>query len=622
MESITVGPRPDPASDVGSQFNLYVRVTTTLAVAIACALIAAPAAILGMAVSWIVSRVIRPTLLTTVVLTVGASASFIVLIRQVAWMWPFGLFVPGRLYDLMPPSSADALGSVVGRSCAIEQLLGPALFLAFDALLGYREHTLSAGLYHQAPRNAEGERGRWWQSFGSPLWSQRYDPNMAAGSAVDPSHPNGSIRLGVDRDNRRRAFDLTPDELRQHVFAPGASGSGKTTTLARIADGAMGHGYGLVIVDCKGVGLGSTAQMLARRHGLPYYTVDPDDPDSLGYNACAGDPADVTNKLIGAFSFGAEGEIYKQVAMSVVPVLVRGLMAADRPVTLASVTDVCDPAATAQLARQVAQAHTHVQTNGDGGLSDAARNALHDQLMRLSEAEGVGKAGATSLLYRFGALLQGKFGPLFTTTPALDWDALLSTPCVVYVSLAATAASEDVELMGRVIAQDLKQLCGRRLRAIQRGETIVPTIIAFDEFAALKEADQITDLLLQARQAEMPVLLSTQFLPESIPIRKAALSAGLLIAHRLESQDAEDVAAQFGTRNRWKVTYQTNWETGETEKGSIRTVDEFVIHPNVIRRLAVGQAAVRSVPTARHCIVQVMQVAPPTSDPTDPPPHQ
>jgi hypothetical protein len=106
----------------------------------------------------------------------------------------------------------------------------------------------------------------------------------------------------------------------------------------------------------------------------------------------------------------------------------------------------------------------------------------------------------------------------------------------------------------------------------------------------------------------MPVMLSTQYLPQDIPIRKAALSAGLLVVHRLEAQDAEDIAAQFGTRPRWKVTYQTDWEKGTTEKGSIRDVEEYVVHPNTLRQLKQGTAAVRSVPTQRVGIVEVMQV--------------
>ncbi len=130
--------------------------------------------------------------------------------------------------------------------------------------------------------------------------------------------------------------------------------------------------------------------------------------------------------------------------------------------------------------------------------------------------------------------------------------------------------------------------------------------MAFDEFAALREAGQITDLLLQARQAAMAVILSTQYLPIDIPIRKAALSAGLLLAHRLEAQDAQDVAAQFGTRPAWKVTQQIDWESGTSQKGSVRDVEEYIVHPNTLRSLAVGQVAVRSVPTARWALVNVL----------------
>ena len=148
--------------------------------------------------------------------------------------------------------------------------------------------------------------------------------------------------------------------------------------------------------------------------------------------------------------------------------------------------------------------------------------------------------------FRLGALVQGSFGPLFAVAKELDWDAVFATPTVVYVSLPVTAASEDVELLGRVIIQDLKQACGRRLRG--GTDSLAPTLIAIDEFAALKDAKQIIDLLLQARQAKLPLVLSTQLLPQDPDLRSAVLQAGLLIAHRLQAADAEEIAAQFGTR--------------------------------------------------------------------------
>jgi hypothetical protein len=55
------------------------------------------------------------------------------------------------------------------------------------------------------------------------------------------------------------------------------------------------------------------------------------------------------------------------------------------------------------------------------------------------------------------------------------------------------------------------------------------------------------------------------------------------------------------------VTHQIDWETAQTEKGSIRDVDEYVVHPNILRQLPQGTAAVRAVQTARWGIVEVLQ---------------
>ena len=53
---------------------------------------------------------------------------------------------------------------------------------------------------------------------------------------------------------------------------------------------------------------------------------------------------------------------------------------------------------------------------------------------------------------------------------------MLAEPSVTYIALSALASSEDVELMGRVIAQDLKQVCSRRIRDIARGAQVVPDV--------------------------------------------------------------------------------------------------------------------------------------------------
>jgi Type IV secretion-system coupling protein DNA-binding domain len=424
----------------------------------------------------------------------------------------------------------------------------------------------------------------------------RIDHFRPVGDPVTPPTTDvaeGCIRLGIECDSRQ-PIDLQFHELAQHVFIPGVSGSGKTTTLLRLADGVLALGQGAVIVDCKGGDLKSSAVSLAERYSVPFHLVDPDDPGSLGYDPCTGDGADVSNKLVGVFAYEGAAEIYKLAAMRVLPVLVGAIRAASKPVTLAALADALDSQAALR------------RYGRDAG------SPWMEQLDTISKLQtGVVADGHTGLALRLEALRQGKFGPLFSPSTAerksLDWDSVLGTRSITYIALRATASSEDVDLMGRIIAQDLKQAASRRLQALTRRETVNPTLLIIDEFAALHEAEQFVDLLLQARQALIPTVLSTQFVPETVSIRSAALGAGLIIAHRLASDDAKLLAEQFGTRATWKDTLQ--WaEDGATGYGSAREVDEFRVHPNVLRDMPLGHAALRSIAGDRRGIVQIYPV--------------
>jgi hypothetical protein len=143
------------------------------------------------------------------------------------------------------------------------------------------------------------------------------------------------------------------------------------------------------------------------------------------------------------------------------------------------------------------------------------------------------------------------------------------------------------------------------MREIEGGGNPTPVLIMYDEFAALREAQQIVELLLQARQARAPIVVATQYLPEHVPIRMPVLSAGVLIVHRVAHDDAEQLANEMGTHKVPFVTSQVDYETGESEKGSIRMVDEFNIHPNVLRTLPVGRAVVYARRTERRSVVQI-----------------
>ena len=495
----------------------------------------------------------------------------------VGWLWRDWL--PHLLPQLQ---AAPVDGTLALRSLYTEALAGPFWFEGAMLVARLRSRRVHA----QMRRDHGLDRRRWRAISGRPQPMLLNPPTSR--SDFSPNHSPGRIRLGVDAETNGPLDLELPADLAGHVFVPGATGSGKTTTVERIADGALANRYGLVIIDAKAVGLGKAARKLAARYGLPFNLVDPDDPTSLGYNPCSGDAAAVANKLVGAFTYGADAEVYKNIAMEAVPVVVRGLQTAGEPVTLDRLYAAFGTRGMANIAHKL-----------------PTDTRVRERLLDLDSGDRTSSSGRAGFQHRLGALLEGKFGDLFRMQPALDWNQALAQPTVTYVALSTLASPEDVELMGRVIAQDLKQVAASRLHQLANGHALVPMLAVFDEFAALKEAEQLTDLLLQAREALMPTVISTQHLPETTSLRKACLGAGLLIVHRVEAEDSEPIAAQFGTRRASEVTHQIDYETGFSEKGSIRRVEKFNIHPNELRNFRTGQAAFKSVPKQRYTVVHV-----------------
>jgi hypothetical protein len=579
MARLAIESQAAPAAQGPTEHNVQ-DLAALLTVTLGCAALLDPGVLLGAAVAGGWLWLYRPSTLRRLACAVLLAAPLLALHSFLIWGWPWRDW----LVHLLPQAQAAPLGHpLVLRSLYTEALAGPLWFEGAVFVAQLRGRKIDA----QVRRDHRLDKRRWRAISGrrQPMPPDPHTPR----SDSSPGHPRGRIRLGIDAETNGPLDLELPGELATHVFLPGATGSGKTTTVMRLADGALANGYGVVIIDAKAAGLGKAARNLAARHRVPFHVVDPDDPQSLGYNPCSGDAAAVANKLVGAFTYGPDAEIYKNIAMEAVPVVVRGLNTAEEPVTLEALYAAFGPRGMTNIAHKL----------------PATADRVRDRLLDLDGGDRMGSSGRAGLRHRLGSLLEGKFGDLFRAQPTLDWQRALAAPSVTYVALSALASSEDVELMGRVIAQDLKQVAAWRLHLLDDGHALAPILTVFDEFAALNEADQLTDLLLQARQALMPTVVSTQFLPETVSLRKACLGAGLLIVHRVEAEDSEPIAAQFGTRRASEITHQIDFETGFSEKGSHRRVEKFNVHPNELRNFTTGQAAFKSVQKRRYTIVQV-----------------
>ncbi|WP_400254440.1 TraM recognition domain-containing protein [Spiroplasma endosymbiont of Cleonymus obscurus] len=68
-------------------------------------------------------------------------------------------------------------------------------------------------------------------------------------------------------------------------------------------------------------------------------------------------------------------------------------------------------------------------------------------------------------------------------------------------------------------------------------------------------------------------------------------NVGNIIAHKVSDVESpEYIAKVFGTRTVEKITKQYDTKNKKSSKGSIREVEEYIVHPNDLKRLKTGQA--------------------------------
>lgn len=390
------------------------------------------------------------------------------------------------------------------------------------------------------------------------------------------------LALGVDLESGT-AVELTPADLSAHAFAAGASRSGKTTALLRLCEAAVAWGWPLVVVDLKGdPDVTRRLRELAGAAGVPFWgwTLD----GGATWNPLAhGDPSQLKDKLIGLEEWTEPH--YQRAAERFLQLVFTALAARPEAAapTLAEVVGLLDPKKLAGLARR---------------LPEGAGDALFAYADGLTADQRSAVAG---LATRLALLTESTAGPYLAAAPgAVD---LAKLACgtgggVVLFSLDSGRWPELSAQVGALVVQDLKAVCGQALQGDRRRWAVV-----IDEFSAL-DATQLLGLLARGAAAGCSVTLATQELADldvAAPgFRDQVLgNTALKIAFRQDvPASAELWAGMAGTEAGWVETIQTAHRsatplspaTGQaTGTGSLRSVEQFVVHPNTIKRLPQGR---------------------------------
>lgn len=366
-----------------------------------------------------------------------------------------------------------------------------------------------------------------------------------------------------------------------HVLIPGATGAGKTTSLAALlVEYVARSGFGAVVLEAKSDGaLCTAARSAAAARGVAFRLVSPEGP--CGYDPLAhGDVDARSERLVAAQGWGsADAEFYRQAASPFLRLVLRTLEASGEPLTLAAVARSCDPDELENLALASGSVELVEQVVAElKGLRADERRAiagLHARLRNLASSE----------------FARSWLDPERRGVRAVELHEAIRSREVVYFRLDTDRTGN----VGRAIAQMVLLDLGAVASAMM--EAGVGTFVAIDEYGAL-EAPALERLFARGRAAGFSVAVGTQTLADlraaGPAVReRVGATVSAVICHRLGSQaDAEWVAQLIGTIPTWETTIRTNLWGRPTQEGTRTRGYRFEVNPAELQRLDAGDAYV------------------------------
>jgi type IV secretory pathway TraG/TraD family ATPase VirD4 len=377
----------------------------------------------------------------------------------------------------------------------------------------------------------------------------------------------------------------------------GATGSGKTILQVLLALAAIKRGFGVIYIDPKGDDfVREQLRAAASRAGRQCREFDPQ--GNTIYNPFdRGSNTEIADKLLAAEVFTKPH--YQRLAQRYIGHVVRALRLAGVPVSLATVVEHMHNGRLASLTRK---------------MSPTDARPLLAYLETLTAQQERDLAGARD---RLAILAESDVGHLLdpaTGGVQIDLRESLDRGDVVLFRLEADRRPLAAEMLGAAIIQDLVAISDER----QHGEHR-PALVIIDELSAFG-APQTPRLFGRGRGASLSQLLGTQEVADLGPNDTNVLGGGggilaqvagnievLLCGRQNMPASAELVAAIGGTRGAWITTEQTHAPAAGllTGLGSRSRGREYVVHPDTIKRLDVGEFVVIEPRLGRAVIVRV-----------------
>jgi len=433
-----------------------------------------------------------------------------------------------------------------------------------------------------------------------------------ASEAAEIKPNSGPLIVGHEKGKSHNKVVLTEGELNHHVHIVGASGFGKSVLLSHIIQNKIESKTGMLFVDLKADfetirQVVSIAKKSDRLNDL--YIFSCANPEvSSPYNVVgSGSANQLKDRIMGALNWSEE--FYKNEASSFLLKLLRGLVA---------LRDLKSESFDLKTILKCAEDVREIERIIDRLPKDQTelRDSLEGLVFHLSKLEN--QKALRGLKSQLESLILSDFGHLLTGggpgNNGIDLFDAIRSGKIVYILLDSRRYGESSKALGKLILQDLKSASARIDNEIPRDQRQNFTVVV-DEFSDMVTEDFIS-FLDRARSSKIGVVVAHQEIadldrisPEFAKRLMNSTSTCFSFLQKLPSS-SELVAGIGGTRKTKEVTEQakSNWLFGDEKTGmkSIKEVDEFIIHPNIIRSLGVGECVmIQKYPKSKAMVVKV-----------------
>ena len=429
--------------------------------------------------------------------------------------------------------------------------------------------------------------------------------------SVTPFTLNDPYAIDIGLIQNKFFFDrevLTEKELAHHTHIVGASGFGKTVFLSKIVRSLINQKKGMLFLDLKGdVELIEKFKRFAKEAGrendVQMFNLS-DLENSQSYNLLGnGTATQIRDRIMTSFTWSEE--YYKhQAASFLLKILIALCFLRERDQTPFTIGDLYKLTTSRDSIRALLLKIP--KTN------EFERTALSDVITYIAtESNWNALQGLRSQLE---SLVLSDFGKLITSCETgIDLFKAVQEGKLVFMFLDTRSYGPTAAVIGRFILQDLKAVSSKIDSQIRHHER-KPFCVIIDEFADLAQEDFIA-FLDRARSSKMSIIVSHQEISDlkkvspEFAMRLMGNTSTLFAFLQKGPESADLIANVAGTKSVKKRTYQNeSWLGVKMRTGdfSERDTEEFVIHPNAIKSLKVGECAVvKKYPRSRAHLVRV-----------------